>query len=326
MKYLSTTIICLLIIVFSFNLQPVSANNYILKFGTVVTSDSPWGKIAQKYINQIKSESKGRLEIKIYWAGSLGTSDQMVRMVRQNRLQAMGVSAFSFSNILPEIQVISLPYMFEDDDQAEEILDKKLFNPIAEKLRKKGFELLGWSGGSWSGIGTKDRFILKPEDIKGLKTAIPGSDFIITMWKSLGGNGVKLSSSEVLNAMQTKMVDAFVGMPEIVSSAQWYKTIKYYTYTKDVYVPGMIIVSKSFWDKLPDDLKNIIKTNINEMLIETRNQNHDLPNKILKAFNEAGIKTHIHTQAERNLFKSKTLFIKDDFINKYGSELINLIK
>ncbi|RME54444.1 MAG: TRAP transporter substrate-binding protein, partial [Deltaproteobacteria bacterium] len=221
-------------------------SRYTIKFGTVAPPDTPWAIQLNDIKERVERESKGKIRFKLYLGGQLGGEIEMVQQVRRGRIQGGGFSTGAIADIVPELSILELPYLFRDEAEADRILDEIAFEPLSEKLAEKGFYLAYWGENGWRSFGTKTRPIRKPEDLAGMKMRVQENPVHIEMYKALGATGIPLPVVEVIGALQTGLVDGFDNTPLFSVASEWIYKVKYYTLTRHIYQPAAIIFNKRF--------------------------------------------------------------------------------
>lgn len=122
-----------------------------------------------------------------------------------------------------------------------------------------------WSENGWHGFATKSKCIAKPADLKGLRMRSQESAIHLDTYKALGATPIELPVPEVLSSLEVGVVDGFSNTPLFSFASGWYRPIAHYTYSRHIYQPGLIVVSKKWFDKLPEKLQKIV-TNPEEEL------------------------------------------------------------
>ncbi len=70
---------------------------------------------------------------------------------------------------------------------------------------------------------------------------------------SLGGNGVAMGFDQLINAMQTGVVDGAENNYPTYESGQHYRYAKYYSKTGHLMIPEILVFSKKIWGTLSKD-------------------------------------------------------------------------
>ncbi len=99
-----------------------------------------WTQFNEPYAvlkSEIEKRSNGRIEVQLYPAGQLGDMTSGVEQVKKGIIQGVQVGDGWIANHFPEIQVISIPYIFQDRDVAWKVLDgpfgKEMMDAYVEK-------------------------------------------------------------------------------------------------------------------------------------------------------------------------------------------------
>ena len=74
----------------------------------------------------------------------------------------------------------------------------------------------------------------------------------LSMVKYMGGVGTAMSQSEVYTALQQGVIDAGENSERVYTDFKHYEVAKYYSYTKHIVHPDVVIASTNFLDSLSD--------------------------------------------------------------------------
>ncbi|MDB5106423.1 MAG: C4-dicarboxylate transporter substrate-binding protein [Fibrobacteres bacterium] len=293
-----------------------------IRFVSIAPEGTPWSEQMTAMKNRVEKESGGRLVFKLYLGGQLGGEVETLRSLERGRIQAWGGSAGALAGLIPEMQMLELPYLFHTLDEADYLLDEVLFRPYSDLLSKKGLTLQSWNENGWRSIGSKQKPILTPADAKGLKARSQPSPIHLRMWKALGANPVAISVPEVLTSLQTGVVDAFDNSPLFTTATSWHTAIKHYSLTQHIYQPGAVIFNKAFLDKLPEDLRKILMGDAKAEAATGRAGVRALEPEVLKLMETEGVTVHRLTDAQRNAFAAVLEPLHEEFAKTVGSDLL----
>lgn len=231
---------------------------FVLKLATVAPEGTPWAEQMQDFRKRVEKASNGRLKIKAFLGGTLGDENATVSETRRGRIQAWGGSTAALGSVVPELQLLELPYLFKNEAEADYILDKVLFDDLKEVLAKRGYVLAFWAENGYQGMGTKFGCVTSPEDFGGHKMRSQESLVHLETFRSFGASPVPIPVTEVLTALQTGVVDGFSNTTLFSFAASWYQGVKAYTVTDHIYQPAAVLISKKYYDTLPADLQQIL--------------------------------------------------------------------
>lgn len=282
---------------------PAPADVVTIKMGSLAPQGTPWETLLTRVRKRIEKASGGKLKIKPYLGGVLGSENSMVEATKAGTSQQMfGGSTSAVAALVPELDLFELPYLFRDLKEADYVMDKVVRDDMAALLAKRGLILLGWSENGYRNFGTKNAFITDPSKLKGLKMRAQESLVHIEMYKAFGASPVPIAATEVLSSLQTGVVDGFDNTPLFSFAASWYTAIKYYTVTEHIYQPAAIILNKSFYDGLSPELQKAITDAPEDETDWGRKAVRALTDELLKNFERAGIQVKSLTPAEKAEF------------------------
>ncbi len=242
---------------------PVQAGDKIkIKLGTVAPDGTPWSELMKRVKRRFRKDSGKRIKIKTYFGGRLGGEKEMVRETREGRIQLFGGSVSAISTVVPDLYVLEAPFLFNSSEEADFVLDKYAKPHVEKLLDKAGFKFFQFSENGWHGLALKDTCVKSLDDLKGKKIRSQEAKIHLATFKALGANPVEMSVPEVLPALEQKTVDGFSNTPLFSFATSWYQGISHYTLTEHIYQPAMIIYSKKFFDKQPDDIKKILLSGV----------------------------------------------------------------
>ena len=81
----------------------------------------------------------------------------------------------------------------------------------------------------------------------------------LAIWKRAGFNVIPLPMTELVTSLQTNMINAFDTVPYYAVATQAFKHAPYMIDMNWAPLPGALIMTKASWDKIPDDLKPVLK-------------------------------------------------------------------
>lgn len=235
----------------------------LIKVGSVAPEGTPWSDWLDGVKSRLEKDSGGRLKLKLFLGSKLGGEKEMVEETRNGNIGMFGGSAGALASFVPELAGIELPYLYASDAEADFVLDKIRPN-VTKLLEAKGFVMVMWGENGWHGYGIKGKCVEKPDDMKGLKMRSQESYVHMETYKAFGSSPVEMSTAEVLGALQTGTVDGYSNSPLLSQATSWYKGVTHYTYTRHIYQPGIVVMSKKLFDAQADDLKAMLLVRTDE--------------------------------------------------------------
>ncbi|MCP4179410.1 MAG: TRAP transporter substrate-binding protein [bacterium] len=210
------------------------------------------------FAKRVKELSKDKIIIHIFPNGQLGNEVDLTQQVQLGCIDMMKTSASAMEGFVPEFSVLSLPYLFIDEAHYWKILKGPIGNSILNSGLSVGLKGLTFYDAGARSFYTKNKPILKPEDLKGMKIRTQSSPTSIEMIKVLGGSPTPIPYGSLYTALQQGVVDgAENNIPSLYSSRQ-YETVKYFALDEHTMTPDVLMISKIVWEKLPKVAQSIL--------------------------------------------------------------------
>ena len=291
-----------------------------IKFGTIAPSGTPWSDSLDEIKTRVAKESNNKTKIKIYLGGQLGGELEIMQKVRRGNIEGAGLTCAAMASIIPELDLLEVPFLFESSEEADFILDNYLLDPFKKLFEAKGFVLVTWAENGWRSIGHKTKLIKSPSDLRAVKIRSQESKVHLAFWKKMQASPVAIATPEVLPALQTGVVEAFDNTPLFTLAAEWQTAIKFYTVTNHIYQPGAIIYSKRFWDKSTEIDRKVLMGPGNAQAKSIRLNVRKLGDSLIDVLKESGITTYTLSDSEKAAFVKASSGLADQAIKDIGGE------
>ena len=290
----------------------------VLKLATVAPDGTPWAEQMQTYRKRIEKESGGRLKVKAFMGGTLGDENATVSETRRGTIAMWGGSTGALGSVVPELQMLELPYLFQSAEEADYILDDVLFEDFKKILADRGYVLAFWAENGYQGMGTKFGCVSSPKDFSGRKMRSQESSVHLETFRALGASPVPIPVTEVLTGLQTGVVDGFSNTPLFSFAASWYQGIKHYTVTEHIYQPAAILISKKVFDGLSPDLQKIVLGDAKQQAVEGRVGVRALTPYLLQNFTNAKIEVCKLDAAQKAEFAKLAKPVHEKYLSAEG--------
>ena len=275
----------------------------------------PWSRELQNdsmqlFCDLVKFYSDGKMEIKLYPNGSLGTHDEIFHGVQDGSIE---VGIFSpYVNLVPGGMLNWMPWTIESYDQSAVAFDSPdgiLFKVMSKAWEEVGchFLFVGLEGPY--GIGNNVRPIKTPDDFKNLKMRVSSSLGFVKALQNMGaGTGMTVATipwGDLYNALERNVVDGNWDLWSSLVEERHFEVLKYYTGLGWSWGTNNIVVNKDKWDALSADIQEaIIKAGkVAEIREYEVHRRADADFK--KIIVDGGVEIYYPTPEERAMFKEK---------------------
>jgi TRAP-type C4-dicarboxylate transport system substrate-binding protein len=291
-----------------------------VKFGTVAPAGTPWAQTLEDIKKRVKKASNGKLKVKTYLGGQLGGELEILQKIRRGNIQGGGLTSAALASVLPELDVLELPYLFESYEEADFVLDKYLFDIFEKLFLEKDLVLVTWAENGWRNIGHKDKAILKPEDLRGEKMRSQESKVHLAFWKALKASPQAVSTAETLPALQTGVVKGFDNTPLFTLAAEWHTAIKHFSITEHIYQPAAIVYSSRFWKKTNEADRKILMDRGRSLAPESRQSVRALGGELIAVLKGSGITVYELTETQKIAFKKVLRPLHNEMVKSIGGK------
>jgi tripartite ATP-independent transporter DctP family solute receptor len=303
---------------------PASAQaKVVLKATDVHPLGYPTVEAVVRMGKKLEAATNGRLSIQMYPSMQLGGEKEMIEQAQVGALQMARISVGPMGPIVPELNVFNLPFMFRDNAHMEKVID----GPIGEELLKKltDHATANLIGLCWMNAGSRNVYnskhpIKQVEDLKGLKIRMMGNPVFVDSMNAMGGNGIAMGYDQLINALQTGVVDGAENNEPSYATGQHYRHAKYYSMTGHLIIPEILVFSKRSWQTLSKEDQDLILKLAREAQQEQRGLWYEMEKKSMADMKAAG--AQVNEVGDRKPFQAAVKPVWD----KYGAQHTALIQ
>lgn len=306
------------------------AADYTIKIGHIASTEDEDHKGALVFKDFVEAQTNGRIAVEVYPGGQLcGNFRQCLEAVQLGTIEITGTTVGGAANILPELQVTDLPYMFPNDRVAEKVMRSPFMEKVrAAMLEKTGtLRLMGLNNtGGWRDFFTTKKQIRSPADLKGVKLRTIESELQVEMVKLLGGSPTPIPWTELYTSLATGVVVGNKnGITDIVNM-KFHDFLRYVTLDHHAYMFLFWWMNDDALKKLPKDLQKVVLDGFHHMTTVANNDPKYTQLAAYEAFKKRGGKVYVPTPEEKAQFVEKVKPLKKWFTDKYGDEWLKALE
>ena len=299
-----------------------------LMAGTAALAD---GEIAAKFsatfpatgtqaegINQlgefIKEESNGNIVMELYPSSQLGDKIAAMEGMIAGTIEMSEFAATDFSNYDDMWSVLSLPYLWDSEEQAIGTLtDPDVSAYLEENAEEYGMMIISWQNLGTRSILNSKHTVNSPDDMNGLTIRCMQDSVLAGTINAMGGSAIPMAWGEVYTALQQGTIDGLENSAPVILANGMQEVAKYLSLTEQFSIPDPVVISKSWYDSLSEEnQKAIIKAG--ERYTEWYNTEL-WPNAEAEAMSELEAQGVEITGVDKEPFKEATQSVVDDFLS-----------
>lgn len=253
----------------AFAVLPVHAETLELNVGHTLAPDSHYQVATTRMAELAAKKSNGQIKINVFPQSQLGGEVKMIQAARTGGLDMFITAQAPLVNTVKAYSLFDMPYLFDSVDQANKVLSGPVGKEFLDMLPKYNLVGLGFLS-----VMERNVFSSKPinsgADMAGMKLRVMQSPGYVKAYESFGAQPTPMAYGDVYMSLQQGVVDGADTSPDQFVMDKFVEVSKFYNLTKVHYLPALLIVSKSKWDKLTPQQQAIVKSSADEALADSR--------------------------------------------------------
>lgn len=296
-------------------------NEHTFRLGTANPLPHPIPSGAVKWAELVKEKSGGKMTIKVFPGAVLGGDVQTLSAVQGGTIDFTVMNSGILQSQVKEFAILDFPFLFNDGNEADAILDGPIGKKMADLLPAKGLVSLGYWELGFRNMTNSKRLINKAEDIAGLKIRVIQSPIYIDTFNALGANAVPMPFTEVYTAMEQKIIDGHENPYSVIETNKFFEVQKYLTVSNHIYNPQSLLASKKSWDKLTKEEQEILTSTAIEAQKFERQLSRSSSDESLNNLKKT-MQVSVLPPEEITKIRTKLKSVIDKFSASVGPELV----
>ncbi|GEO18142.1 TRAP transporter substrate-binding protein [Microvirga aerophila] len=296
-----------------------------LKFAFTAGREHPQGLGVQKFADLVKEKSGGKIQVRLFPEGALGGDLQTISALQGGTLDLTVLNAGLLAGNVKEFAILDLPFLFNNPEEADAVVDGSVGQKLFAKLPEKGLVGLTYWELGFRNVTTSRRPITKLEDFQGLKLRVVQAPLFIDLFNALGANAVPLAFPELYTALEQKVVDGQENPLATIEATKFNDVQTYLSITRHIYNPQAVLISKRTWDGFSEEEKKIINEAANESRSYQRQVSREKNAQSIENLVKAGMKVNEVPPQELERIREKIKPITDKYSAQAGDALLSEI-
>lgn len=242
----------------------------------------------RKFADLVYERTNGRIVIDVYDSATLFEEKAAIEATQSGDLAFCRVNAQPLSDFTPALGVLSLPYIFRDEDHLWKILNGPIGEELLEAMQENGLIGLAYYDSGSRSFYNSRREVKTPADMKGLKIRVQQSKLMMGMVSALGATPTPMPFGEVFTGLQSGAIDgAENNWPSYYSTSHW-EVAKYFSLDHHTRTPEVLCMSRAIWETLSPEDRMIVKDAAVESQATQREAWKEYEAKSIKALTDSG--------------------------------------
>jgi tripartite ATP-independent transporter DctP family solute receptor len=244
---------------------------------------------AKRFAELLAEKTGGALKGEVFSAGQLGQETEVIQNVQQGTIEATIIGHDPLAQFGTEITLLSMPYLFDNHDQAFVLLDGELGEKLEAIFAAKGLHILAWGNNGARVYTNNSRPLETPADFAGLKLRSPQSPVNLAITTAFGGNPIAMPYGEVFTALQQGTIDGQENAVINIYPARLQEVQKYMSMTNHLLSFVVLVMNEGLYNSLPADQQAAVQAAADEAMAEERASAQALADEMTAKMVEAGV-------------------------------------
>ena len=231
----------------------------VLKCAFSQTIENPEAKTLQKLSDDLYDATEGRYSIEVYPDAQLGDQQQTLEQCTMDALDMTLVANSIIETYVPDFAILGTPYVYDSVEHQQRVFESGKLDELYAATRVDGFIVLSAYSFGARNLYTRDKAVMTPDDLNGMKIRVMGSETCIAMMNAMGGVGVAMAMSEVYSAIQTGVIDGAESNIITYVDLMQYEVAPYYNRTGHLMIPDELCISANVFDSMSAEDQEALK-------------------------------------------------------------------
>jgi tripartite ATP-independent transporter DctP family solute receptor len=295
-----------------------------IRWGHLNNTDHPVSMGVQKVAEILAAKSGGKLKIREFAASQLGNEMQQQSALRGGTQEMFSASTTSLASVVKEFGLLDFPFLVSTTAQADALVSGAYGKAMNETLPEKGLIALGYWGLGFRNTTNSKLPITKVEDFAGLKLRVIPNPVYLETFRAFKANPVPMNFGELYGALENKTVDGQENPYSVILSNKFFEVQKYVSATSHTFTQNIILVSKSFWDKMSAEEQKMLRDSVAEASGYQREQTRIASEKALTELKAKGMQFNEIAPAEYARMQAATKAVAEKFSADFDKAKVKL--
>ena len=283
---------------------------------------NPRFEAANMFAELVAECTGGETTVNVAGSATMGDDVEMLTSASAGIINVTANSQGAMSQIVPEIGLIGLPFLFSSPEKAFEVLDGEVGTLLDERAQAAGLKILGFWDNGIRHVSHVSKLVPTPADISGMQIRTPPDQMTVDIFNALGAAPAPLAFSELPTALQSGVFDGQENPLTNIYTSKIHEITPYITLTGHKYESTPVVAGLGWWSSLDEATADCITQATAEAGEWQRNTSLE-QNESLRATMEGEGVTF--AEVERQPFIDATQSVYDSYAGQYP-ELVEALR
>jgi tripartite ATP-independent transporter DctP family solute receptor len=289
------------------------------------TPDHSSSIAVKQFAKDVEQATGGKVVIEVFDNMQLGGAQENVSQTRAGTIAMTWVGMAFLSRTVPELEAVSLPFLFPSREVAYKVMDGPVGDQIEKRMHDKGFTSLGFMELGARQVTNSARPIKAMADLKGMKIRLQPNETHLATFRALGANPVAMDIREVYSAMEQKVIDGHENPYNLILASRFYEVQRHVSNTAHFFDFISVVANKKRFESLSPEHQKAIRAAMDKAVASQRAAAAKADAEALAELQKKGM---IYTEmpaSEREAMRKATAGVVDDIRKRVGAPLVDQV-
>jgi tripartite ATP-independent transporter DctP family solute receptor len=208
---------------------------------------------AEKWVELFAACTGGTQPVNLAPSATMGDDVEMLTSAAAGVINVTANSQGAMSQIVPEIGLLGLPFLFEDLPTAWAVLDGEIGGVLDESAQRAGLKILGFWDNGIRHVSHVSETVPSPAGISGMKIRTPPDQMTVDIFEALGASPAPLPFSELPTALQSGVFDGQENPLTNIYTSKIHEITPFITLTGHKYESTPVVAGLAWWSGIDEE-------------------------------------------------------------------------
>ena len=283
-------------------------------FGHNALPGNPRTVAGDRWAEMVTECTGGAMTVNHAHSAQMGDDVELLTSAAAGIIQVTANSQGATSQIIPEVGLLGLPFLFEDMPTAWTVLDGEVGDLIDERAQAAGLKLLGFWDNGIRQISHSTKNVPTPADLSGMKIRTPPDQMTVDIFEALGAAPAPLAFSELPSALQSGVFDGQENPLVNIYSSKIHEITPFITMTGHKYEATPVLASMAWWSGLDEATQGCVQDATDEAGAMQRDLMLSADEELRVTLAEEGV---TFLEADKDAYREATRGVYDAYAQEY---------
>lgn len=278
---------------------------------------------AEAFEALVEGLSGSALSVEVAAEGEVcGEVGECLRALQEGSITVAPATTVDVAALFTELQVLDVPYLFENAAVAERVFDGPFYARLRDALvHRTGLRPVAFGGGGgWRTLATTRRQIRAPDDVRGLALWAGASPIEVQFVETFGAAAASSPIAGLSNALATGALEGATMRVADLVDRRLHEHLRYVTLDRHSYVSMFWLVNDAAYRALSDNLRQVVQAGFAEIDRLRRGASADREAEAVRAFEAAGGTVLSLTGDEQKRFLMAAGRVATGYVEAHGPD------